>query len=468
MQHVTRPLAVFGILLVANAPVTADDQIAPNPNPVGNTITIDTPDYAYNNEEFHNYGTVVNNGYFDNNRQFYNEAGAVLRDYGSFFNWMLFENHGVIEILGGDFISADRLFSYGPITLDGEIINAGVLNQSSTIIGSGSFECRYGGVLACLGVFDIGGDLISDSYSDIDFYASAAIGGRVQNKGYLDATNLAIGGVFDNFAPGYLQVDNLSVGGDVTNDSHLTCSSDFETTASFVNAGWGQANLRGRVYVGQSLTNSGRLEIHGDAEVLGDFESTGIAMLERELTVGGNLTTSGLLECQSGIVVEGTAHLDGEVFALHYLNVTGDTAIAPTGRVDAWLDTQENLVNEGEWVLMGSNLAHGYVNGAFTNTGTIEFEIWDTTDFDLIRIHGDAALDGTVRAVFYDTPEPGSVFQIFDAESIVSSTATLEVHGIDPALVMADFAHGRLVIVPAPNAGVILGLGVLAAGRRRR
>ena len=126
----SRLAALVAVCLVLLSSGATAQQISPNPNPSGNTITI-TSDTALNNKPYNDpflnnsaidikSGGVVNNlssavlitsgwfdisGELDNSGYFENAAGGILANDGGFLgNRFALENRGVLKNTGGNSI----------------------------------------------------------------------------------------------------------------------------------------------------------------------------------------------------------------------------------------------------------------------------------------------------------------------------------------------------------------------------
>jgi len=102
MRLVTLFFPAVCLLIVPS--VVCGQQISPNPNPAGNTITVDTMDW-YNwgddNDQFSNSGTInINNG-------------SRLENKADITNWATLTNErtGVISIAAGGTLDNDISFS---------------------------------------------------------------------------------------------------------------------------------------------------------------------------------------------------------------------------------------------------------------------------------------------------------------------------------------------------------------------
>ena len=115
-------------------------QISPNPNPAGNTITVDTSG-AYNESDFFlNNGTIdiTNDGELDNYETLTNNN--VLTNDGLLNNWKFLTNYGTMNNNYGSKIenrATGNLFNDGTIAIAGTLVNSGTWNNSGLLINSG-------------------------------------------------------------------------------------------------------------------------------------------------------------------------------------------------------------------------------------------------------------------------------------------------------------------------------------------
>ena len=144
-------LAVVCLLIVP--PVALAQQISPNPNPAGNTITVNSLGW-FNNQDFLNQGVVdiLTNGALENNNilnsTFLKNKGTLNNDgtlnnyfwlgnYHELTNnaWRTLANKGVlVNELGGE------LYNKGLLDNTGELYNKGLLDNGGTLTNEGVLD----------------------------------------------------------------------------------------------------------------------------------------------------------------------------------------------------------------------------------------------------------------------------------------------------------------------------------------
>ena len=144
-------LAVVCLLIVPS--VVAAQQISPNPNPAGNTITVDTFDF-FNSVGFANDGTISisENGQLTNNGTGRITNKGKLEIFGQLYNadkGELINQSDAMTIQAGGYLENTHdgtLGIGGTLTIHGSLNNGGTLNQyfNSKLINHGSNFQNYG------------------------------------------------------------------------------------------------------------------------------------------------------------------------------------------------------------------------------------------------------------------------------------------------------------------------------------
>ncbi|MEQ8317804.1 MAG: PEP-CTERM sorting domain-containing protein [Phycisphaerales bacterium] len=224
-------------------------------------------------------------------------------------------------------------------------------------------------------------------------------------------------------------------------------------------------------------TNQGLARAEGGADI--SFSPTsGLAnegVLEADgvgstITATGSLTNTGQITVFNGGIVR-SATVENNL-----------GVVEGNGTIQAALFTNNGLVSPGNspGVLVTENPTgtHFFQQGF---DGTLLIEIEGRTpgiDHDVLEIRGGAFLDGVLQLEFSpfsgEPPvQPGDQFEIILADSLDGQFRDIELRGLGlEGDVDVLFTPGGVVIVvqqvPAPGALVLLGLGGMMAGRRRR
>lgn len=179
-------LSVFVVVALLMAPSFASaQQITPNPNPAGNTITVATSS-GVNSFSFLNAGTIaitdsgvlVNDGSLTNNGTL--NSNGVLTNNGSLTTDDMFTNNGVVTN-NGSFANFGRFDGEG--TFVGQLDDLGVLAPGYSVGGmsvdgilnkiGGSTEIELGGL------FDGGGEASLSQFDWIDVVGNVNLSGSL-------------------------------------------------------------------------------------------------------------------------------------------------------------------------------------------------------------------------------------------------------------------------------------------------
>ena len=381
-----RALAAVCLLFVSS--VTLAQQISPNPNPVGNTISVNTSD-AINDVSFTNHGTI-NFKNWAQNPTLTNNSGATLT------------NHGRLETLGGFF------FNSGTVTNK----SGGVLdNRGWATNESGGMLINESG-----GIFNLNNKITNKS------------GGTVLNDGELDSLIS-----FMNESGGMLINNGVFRGG-------------FENHGALINNGqWFAGILPKAPFNLGSLTNNGMLRLRGCEDDIytngGTLNNLGTLIFDDSVTLdtsGGSFANYGTLKGIGKIKGNYTDHghikpgnsagvmtIEGD-----YFKVDGTKEIELGGLFDGggdksltehdWLDVMGNVELAGTLdvkVLGGFELHRGNVFNFLRVGGTLTGQYDGLGEGDLVGNFGGQDLfitygggDGNDVALFTNAvPEPTTV-----------------------------------------------------------
>ncbi len=287
MRSITA-ITLFLLAALLCLPGSADgQQIAPNPNPLGNIITLNFNGW-YNNDIFQNNGTLENHiGTLDNNNTLSNNVAGTLTNNSTLYN-------------------SSTMYNYGTLTNDtgGMLNNSGSLNilATGTLANHGTLQ-NYGTLTN-----DTGGTLINLPGGTLTNYYSLYNHGTLTNDSTLQNY-----GTLTNDTGGTLI--NLP-GGTLTNHGTLTNNGTIDTTsATFTNNG----TYRGSGHISGSWYDHGHIKPGNSAGVMtmdGNYYKRGGS---KEIEVGGHFHGGG----------------DNSLTEFDWLDVTGDVELA--GVLDVYL-----------------------------------------------------------------------------------------------------------------------------------
>ena len=280
-------LAVISLLIVPS--VARAQQISPNPNPAGNTITVDTMHW-YNwgdeHDRFSNFGIININPWcklknetdLTNWATLTNESTGVINNHGEFENTAFFpgsfaavHNYGTLTNF-----ALGTLANYGTLTNksggtlinDGRLINGGEFFISSTLNNDGTLNNK--GTLFNNDTLNNDGTLTNNGTIDNMMYGSFTSNGRIDGDGKI------IGNLNDY---------GVTSPGEGEGAGVMTIDGDY-----FKVAGSKEIKLAG-------LYDYGRIDVTGNVELAGTLDVKLIDGFELHrgnwfdfLTVGGTLT----------------------------------------------------------------------------------------------------------------------------------------------------------------------------------
>ena len=175
--------AIIVALLLISPSICGAQQLSPNPNPLGNTITADSAS-LYNEVAFENYGTIDAT------------SNSTLINYSDVNNFGTLTNAGKVYNYGG------RFYNSGTVDNDGTLFNYGDWDNHGTLANDGSFENYY--ILSNIGTFINEGNLDNRDGTFINYGTFANnstlnnTGGSLTNSGFISGNGTFVGTVTDN------------------------------------------------------------------------------------------------------------------------------------------------------------------------------------------------------------------------------------------------------------------------------
>ena len=384
--------ALAAVCLLFVSSVASAQQISPNPNPVGNTISVNTSD-AINDVSFTNHGTINFKNYAQN-PTLTNKSGATLMNYG----WL--------ETFGGHINNSGTVTNKSGGVLD----NIGwVTNESGGMLineSGGDLRVRSkltnksGGTVLNDGKMENYGKLINES------------GGTLINTGDWDGGAAKNHGTVINNGQWHLGVnpeDDVFNLGSWTNNGTARFWGAFEDSALYINHGTlnniGTLILKDPAILdtsGGSFANFGTLK--GDGKIKGNYTDHGHIKPGNSagaMTIDGNyFKVDGTKEIELGGLFDGGG--DKSLTEHDWLDVMGDVELAGT------LDVK---------LLGGFELHRGNVFNFLRVGGTLTGQYDGLGDGDLVGNFGGQDLfitygggDGNDVSLFTNAvPEPTTV-----------------------------------------------------------
>ena len=418
------------------------------------------------------------------------------------------------RILAGTLINEGEVKQTGVVTLSGGRIQTGKakgLSQwrlgADVLIGAngGRFEVVEDGELIVeLGTHaTMAADFVNHGKLSLEDASSLNVSGAVaQNSlGILTAGRWALGNESRLTLAGG-PIEKIGAGAEVflsaasvfdslalaANDGKLLLGDGarLETPAEFVNAGTMEMGEASSMTINGTFDNAGELRGHGAQIQTGKLENRGLMVLDQGTSVQalGIATNGGRMELRDATV-------DGDqIFA----NAPGAVLILDKANINAAILSLQGTLR-GSGVLNGEvhqfgTLAPGQspgtieINGDFVaengSTLVIEFAGLDEGEFDVLEVHGDATLGGTLEIRFLDgfLPKRGDLLAFLAVDGALDG-AFMQIlfPGLAPGFdFTAQFVDGKFAIaalsdasaVPLPSSLVLLGGGIAVLARRRR
>ena len=426
----------------------------------------------------------------------------------------------LIDGAAGERVLAGTLFNNGRIEQSGDLVLSG-----GRIFYGGKFANSHWSLSADIVVDGLGGriELINGALLEVAADKQVSIAADFSNRGevHLQANSkLAVTGAVTQNALGVLTggkwkldsdsrlslaggpIEKIGAGASVTlakrsvfeglelvaNDGTLELDSlaELETAADFTNAGELRVKEGSSLFVNGTFDNSGEVFSGNGAIVVKVLENRGTMTLS-----SGTLNATVLATNKGNMTLHRMVVNGGVIFA----NAPGATLILQNTRLNAETLSLQGTFR-GTGVLNGEvhnfgTLAPGAspgtieINGDFIaeagSTLVVEFAGLGDGEFDLIEVHGDAALDGTLEIRFLDgfLPTRGDQLDFLAIDgSLTGAFAQFLFPELAPKFEFAtQFADGRFGIValtdaaavPIPPAAGLLsaGLALLWARRHR-
>ena len=245
---------VAAVCLLMVPSVALAQQISPNPNPSGNTITVDTK-YGDSSGDFDNYGTIdiKGNGTLWNDGTLRNEGAVINSGTGEtpremgLINHLRLINYGTLNN-NGDMLNTRGgiMWNYGKVTNDGTFRNEGFVNMDTTwdnygtlintdleyiystafiVYGTGTLSNYYGGTLPNDGELSNYGRL--NNHGTLTFESGSELSQRDLNTGETGTLTNASGGRIESYVDDFYialtdSSDAIFVGGTVNLESGST------------------------------------------------------------------------------------------------------------------------------------------------------------------------------------------------------------------------------------------------------
>jgi len=415
--HIKFLVGVFGLVLtsLATQAHAACDQILPNPNPAGSTISNGRYDACNEITRFDNFGSLFNTGILDN-------SGA-LRNFGTMINIGTLNNFG-------DLINVQ--------SSAGHVKNAGTLNNFGSVSGYGSTE--NSGILNNYDTYNTGD--FGENTGVVNNFPGATLSSaqRYTNEGVLQNSF----GATVKARIGWLNYATVS------NDGTL----NFGRSRFLHNHGVLKNNSGARLITGRETRNTGSL--HNDGSVANDGRI--ITSGKLEVSVSGELTGSGIFFQYAGSTV-----IDGAMSQSSI--VIGGGVLSGAGKITS------TVTVDGGTLERATSIAAMRISGDYAQTAAGKFATYiigppKDARAALLNVSGTAVLDGVleIRVVSFRnrqfSPAQGDTFDILSAESIRGTFQTVlfvpprekltwQVSYLIDANDTMDIV--RLTVIPAPE-----------------
>ena len=378
-----RFLAIFvGLALTSVAVQThaACEQITPNPNPAGSTISNSRYDACNEHIRFDNFGSLFNTGILDN-------SGA-LRNFGTMINIGTLNNFGELDNVqssGGHVKNAGTLNNFGNVGGYGSTENAGILNNYDTY-NTGDFGKNTGVVNNFPGA-----TLLSAQRYSNEGVVQNSLGATVKTRiGWLNYATISNSGTLDFGSSRFLHNHGV-----LKNESGAT------------------------LITGRDTRNTGLLQNDGTLANDGTIDTSGQIVVSSS----GDLTGSGSFRQSAGSTV-----IDGSM-SQSLVAINGGV-LSGTGNIASRV-----MVNGGT-VARVTSLGVMTISGDYIHAAAAKFATYITgpqtdNEHGLLDVSGTAMLDGVLEIRVINTnrrpfsPRQGDTFDILSAESIRGTFQTV-------------------------------------------
>jgi hypothetical protein len=408
-------------------------EITPNPNPAGNTITIDTADVESHGEPYETSGTIniLSGGVLTNFREFTILSGTVsielggklindaeegvfvVDEVGSFYNFGIIDNYGRLK---NSWAFGNRLGSVFNNYAGAALTNTRGMDQRGTLINAGVFLNSvdvFSGDGA--GLQNVG-DWINTAGSLFTNLGVADNFGTITNSGFIQNRLGASGGITQGKFENRNTVDNLA-GGEISNEHRWfnRSGSIINNSGTFTNSirGLGLSNESGSTinnlaggtfHADQVVNSSGQINNAGTFHIsamgaIGDTGGGTYTQTNGSTTVNGQLDAS-IIDIQAGLLA-GTGMLDGTV------TIGLDASIGP-----------------GNPVGPGNSVGTMTILVDLDLSGTLAIELAGPETFDVLDVGGIANLGGDLNVSILDgyTSMAGDTMGILTAVGGISGT----------------------------------------------
>jgi hypothetical protein len=484
---------LFAGLLIVTANNAAAVELAPSPNPGGNTIIISTTDVESHGEPYETFGTIniVDGGVLTNFREFTILSGIVsvesggrlvndadegvftVDEVGSLSNLGIIDNYGRLK---NSWSFSNALGSVFNNYVGAALTNTNGMDQRGTLVNSGGFLNSVdvfsgdGAALQNVGLWTNTVDSVFTNLGVVENF------GTISNSGFMQNRLGASGGITQGKISNRNTINNLAEGVIINEYRWFNRSgSTINNSGIFTNSigGLGLSNesgssinnLAGGIFkADQVVNNAGQINNAGTFNIsatgaIGDTGGGTYTQTDGSTIVNGQLDASDI-DIQGGSLT-GTGTLNGPV------TIGAEASIGP-----------------------GSSPGSMTINGDIDLNGLFLIEIGGLTsgtEYDVLNVTGTANLGGTLDVDFFDLggglfgASLGDTFDILTAETLSGKfdvfTLAILGAGLDWQIDYlfdfngsTDFVRLSVVsAVPVPSAVWLFGSGLLGlVGMARR
>ena len=411
-------------------------------------------------------GVLWANGLVTNRGTLSASSGQNLRENGGL------ENYGTISLSGGAVSGNGALNNYGTIDLSGGAVS-----------GPGTLTNKAGGLLSGSGA--VSAAFVNQGGIEVPVFSTLAISQAFANSGditLLGANSVLSGGTVTNTGT-IRSLGSGRIGNGVTNSAGGAVRAEggiFTLGGTTTNAVGGILEIMdsATILVSKGLaTNSGSIILRGGAldnnghTMINAGSITGHGTLRSGgLTnnVGKNIGVGGYLDVIGPATNNGTVTTPAGCITTFYGFVNGNGLFPETGTV-MFLGGYSPGGSPGE-AEFGGDLTLG-------GAGALVMELAGElrgAQYDAIRVDGTLALGGTldVDLLYGFRPQAGQTFDIldFDPENLSGRFSAFDLPDLGGGLSWDTsnlYTTGALGVVPEPATLALVGLGLLAAIRRK-